>query len=163
MDPAHRVERLVEPALAAMGYDLVRVQLSGKKHVTLQIMAEHADGTPMTVDDCAAISRNISAILDVEDPVSGAYDLEVSSPGIDRPLVRERDFERYAGFDVRIELQRPIDGRKRFKGKLMGLDGDAVKLAVGNDTIGLPYSDIHKAKLVLTDDLIKGTESQRQS
>lgn len=111
-----KVSELIAPSLDALGYELVRVQINGQTNRTLQIMAERKDRRDMTVDDCAEISRNISAILDVEDPVPGAYDLEVSSPGIDRPLVRRDDFERFAGQVARVETGRPIDGRRRFRG-----------------------------------------------
>lgn len=155
MDAARRVEQLISPAIEAMGYDIVRVQISGNKNVVMQIMAERQDEAGMTVDDCAAISREVSALLDVEDPVGGPYSLEVSSPGIDRPLVKLNDFERYAGFDAKIETTRPVDGRKRFKGTLVGvLDGN-VRLRLDAGDIDLPHDEIRNAKLLLTDALIE--------
>ena len=163
MDLPGRIGQMIEPVLADLGYDLVRVQVSGKKHLTLQVMAERRDGAGMTVDDCADISRAISAMLDVEDPIGDAYDLEVSSPGIDRPLVRERDYERYAGFDVRIELARAVEGRRRFKGKLLGIGEGAVNLKLDDETVALPLSDIQKAKLILTDELLKAAQSQARN
>lgn len=163
MDLPGRIEQMIEPVLADLGYDLVRVQVSGKKHLTLQVMAERHDGAGMTVDDCADISRAISAMLDVEDPVEEAYDLEVSSPGIDRPLVRERDFERYAGFDVRIELTHTVDGRRRFKGKLLGVGDGTVNLKLDDDTVALPLADIQKAKLILTDELLKAAQNEARN
>ena len=117
MGQEDRVREVITPALDSMGCELVRVQLSGDKRKTLQIMAERADGANMTVDDCAAISKEISALLDVDDPIRDAYSLEVSSPGIDRPLVRLKDFENYAGFDARVDMNFLVEGRKKFKGK----------------------------------------------
>ena len=115
---------MIAPALSEMGFSLVRIHLSGGARPVLQIMAERSDESGMTVDDCAAISHTVSAILDVEDPISGTYTLEVSSPGIDRPLVRRRDFERFAGFEAKIETHGAIDGRRRFRGRLAGMDGN---------------------------------------
>ncbi len=138
-----------------MGYEIVRVQLSGGRRPVLQIMAERVDGAPMTVDDCADISRTVSALLDVEDPISGAYHLEVSSPGIDRPLTRLKDFERYAGFEARIETKALIDGRRRFKGVLKGTAGETVRVEIeGGALAELPFGGILRAKLVLSDALI---------
>src|SRR5579872_6807416 len=140
-----------------MGYSIVRVAFTGGgRRPTLQIMAERADEAAMTVDDCADISRTVSALLDVADPVNGAYLLEVSSPGIDRPLVRREDFERFAGFEAKIELSRPVDGRKRFRGKLLGVEGEALRLALeaGAGAVALPLADVARAKLVLTDELL---------
>lgn len=161
MELEKRVEALIQPTLEAMGYEVVRVLLSGKRSPTLQIMAEPANGGPMTVDDCAEISRAVSAVLDVEDPIEGAYQLEVSSPGLDRPLTRPRDFERYAGFEARIETQRLIDGRKRFKGRLDGLDGDEVLIEAEGTPFRIPLAEVHRAKLVLTDELIAAHEEER--
>jgi len=154
MEPIRRIERMIEPALNEMGFTLVRVQLSGGARPNLQIMAERSDDSGMTVDDCAAISHTVSAILDVEDPISGAYTLEVSSPGIDRPLVRHQDFERFAGFEAKIEMRNAIDGRRRFRGRLAGMEGNAVRLTMKDGDVVLPLDDIHQAKLVLTDDLL---------
>ena len=138
-----------------MGFELVRVQFGGGQHrPTLQIMAERIDRQPMAVEDCAEISRNLSALLDVEDPVPGSYLLEVSSPGIDRPLVKPADFERFAGFDARLETKAPIEGRKRFRGKLMGVADDRVRLVEEGVELTLPLEQINKAKLLLTDALI---------
>src|SRR6185295_13368628 len=142
--------RIIEPSLEAMGYRLVRLmQTGGLQRPTLQIMAERRDEVPMTVDDCAQISRSVSALLDVADPIAGAYLLEVSSPGIDRPLVRPEDYDRFAGFDVRVELDAPLDGRKRFKGKLLGRDGEAVRLVAETGELRLPLAGIARAKLLL--------------
>jgi ribosome maturation factor RimP len=158
-----RVARIAEPVAESLGYRLVRVKLSSMNGMTLQIMAERPDGT-MTVGDCETLSRDLSPALDVEDPLDAAYNLEVSSPGIDRPLVRRSDFEKWAGQEAKIELAVPLDGRKRFKGVLAGLDGDHVQLKLEkssklaeSDTVALPLSDIAEAKLVLTDALIRET------
>lgn len=159
MEPIRRIETLIEPALADMGFALVRVRLTGGARPTLQIMAERSDESGMTVDDCATISHAVSAILDVEDPISGTYTLEVSSPGIDRPLVRPRDFERYAGFEVKIETQGAIGGQRRFRGRLGGLDGETVRLATKNGEVVVPIREIQQAKLVLTDDLLAAAEA----
>jgi ribosome maturation factor RimP len=117
-------------------------------------MAERKDGLDMSLDDCALLSRAVSAVLDVEDPIEGAYSLEVSSPGIDRPLTRPKDYERFAGFEAKLETRAPIDGRKRFKGKLLGLEAESVKIEVEGAALALPLEEIEKAKLVLTDELI---------
>jgi ribosome maturation factor RimP len=153
-----RVEALIAPAVEDMGYEIVRVVFSGKVKPVLQVMAERADRAAMTVDDCADISRTVSALLDVEDPVSGTYTLEVSSPGIDRPLTRRADFDRFAGFEARLETHEPVDGRKRFRGRLLGIAGDAVRLTPTDKPAGsevsVPFVAIKKAKLVLTDELL---------
>ena len=158
-----RIARIVEPVAAGLGYRLVRIKLSAMNGTTLQVMAERPDGT-MTVGDCEALSRDLSPVLDVEDPIEREYHLEVSSPGIDRPLVRRTDFERWSGHQAKIELARPLDGRKRFKGSLAGLDGNFVRLALEQkskldepETVALPLADIEEARLVLTDALIRET------
>jgi ribosome maturation factor RimP len=163
MDQAARIGELVEPSLNAMGYELVRVQLSGGENLRLQIMAERADRAEMTVDDCADISRNISAILDVEDPIKSAYTLEVSSPGIDRPLVRLDDFSRYAGFEARLESELPVDGRKRFRGKLLGVEANHVRIDVEGTGYSIPFENVHRAKLILTDELIAASQNDHNA
>ena len=154
-----RIAAIIEPALEDRGFRLVRVAISGREGKTVQVMAERSDGT-MTIEDCEAVSREISALLDVHDPIAGAYRLEVSSPGIDRPLVRPSDFEDWAGHEAKIELAEPIDGRKRFRGKLEGFEGGEVRVEVdlgdaGRQVIGLPVGLVAEAKLVLTDELIR--------
>jgi ribosome maturation factor RimP len=157
---AARVATIVVPTLADLGFRLVRVKVSSQNGCTVQIMAERPDGT-MTVEDCEAVSRSVSPVLDLEDPIERAYHLEVSSPGIDRPLVRREDFERWAGYDAKIEMQVPVEGRKRFKGRILGLDGDTLRLARPDAPEGeavearLPLADLGEARLVLTDDLIR--------
>jgi ribosome maturation factor RimP len=144
-----------------MGFDLVRVQLSGSQRPTLQIMAEPLDGRPMSLEDCADLSRAISAILDVEDPISGAYSLEVSSPGIDRPLTRIKDFRRFLGHEAKIETNLPVEGRRRFKGAITGTSEDGISILCDGQPITLSLHMIQKAKLVLSDALI-GASQQDQ-
>ena len=166
---AARVAALAEPILAGLGYRLVRVRVSGADGCTVQVMAEKPDGT-MLIEDCEAASRALSPVLDTADPIDRAYRLEISSPGIDRPLVRRSDFERYAGHVVKVELERPLDGRKRFRGVLAGVDGAAARIR-NEDAKGtasaepaeflLPIDDMAEAKLVLTDALV--TEALRRA
>lgn len=150
---ARVIADLAEPVLADLGFRLVRVKLSGQAGGTVQIMAERPDGQ-ISIDDCAAISRQLSPLLDEQDPIEGEYQLEISSPGIDRPLVRPSDFEAYAGHEAKIELHEAIDGRKRFRGAIEGVeDGEArliVQLEPGAESqvIGLPFSLISEARLV---------------
>ncbi len=153
---AARVAAVIEPALGTLGYRLVRVKVTGRDGGTLQVMAERPDGS-FTIDDCEATSRALSPILDVEDPIQGAYRLEVSSPGIDRPLVRRSDIERALGHEAKIETAMMIEGRKRFRGILEGIENDAVKLksTEGKDDALLPLAEIADAKLMLTDALIE--------
>jgi ribosome maturation factor RimP len=156
-----RIAHIVEPVIEGLGYRLVRVKLSAMNGATLQIMAEKPDGS-MTVEDCEILSRDLSPALDVEDPIDRAYNLEVSSPGIDRPLVRRSDFERWAGQQAKIELSRLLDGRKRFRGRLIGVEDDDVVLEIARDgaapeRVALPIADLAEARLVLTDDLIRAS------
>ncbi|MGI9417686.1 MAG: ribosome maturation factor RimP [Geminicoccaceae bacterium] len=155
-----RISGLIAPTLEAMGFELVRVMSTGGRRPTLQVMAERLDRAGMTVDDCAEISRAVSAILDVEDPIKEAYQLEVSSPGIDRPLIKPVDFERFAGFEARVETDRPIEGQRKFKGRLLGVEEEAVRLALPEGERMLPLSSIRKAKLVLTDELLAAAEAE---
>ncbi len=156
MDHNTHLEALVIPTLDSLGFELVRVRIQGRQRPTVQVMAEPKEKRPMTVEDCARISRSLSAVLDVEDPISGAYVLEVSSPGIDRPLTRTKDFVEWAGFEAKMEADPPVDGRKRFKGKLLGLDEhEQVGLLVETgEEVRIPLSSVKSARLVLTDDLI---------
>lgn len=157
------IEEQIRPAIEDMGFRIVRVMLSGGQRQKLQIMAERpADGT-ISVEDCAEISRAVSALLDVEDPVVGAYTLEVSSPGIDRPLVRLEDFERYIGFEARVELNRPVDGRRRFKGRIKSVDGETVLMDVDDGKAELAFADIQKAKLLMTDELLAASEERQKT
>ena len=149
-----RIEDIVSPTIVGLGYELVRVAMS-RGGGTLQIMIEPADGRPMDVEACATLSRALSAVLDVEDPIPGSYTLEVSSPGIDRPLTREKDYVRWSGHVVRVETAQPIEGRRRFKGTLLGLASGTVrvKLDDGQEVL-VPLSQITRAKLEMTDALL---------
>jgi ribosome maturation factor RimP len=160
-----RVATIVEPVIEQLGYRLVRVRVSSAEGCTVQIMAERPDGT-MSVEDCEAVSRALSPVLDVADPIERAYRLEISSPGIDRPLSRKSDFERYTGHLAKIETSMPIQGRKRFRGVLAGTEGETARIrrddaAEGEETeIMIPIEEMSEAKLVLTDELV--TEALRR-
>jgi ribosome maturation factor RimP len=169
---AARVAAVVEPVLEGLGYRLVRVRVSGLEGCTVQVMAERPDGT-MTIDDCEACSRALSPVLDATDPVDRAYRLELSSPGIDRPLVRQSDFERYAGNLVKIEMAVAAEGRKRFRGQLLGAEGNLARIHRDDAPAGehadvmLPIEDMAEAKLVLTDALVaeslrRGKQAERE-
>lgn len=161
MDLSARVAEIVAPSIAAMGYELVRVQLMGNRAPVLQVMAERSDRAGMTVEDCAAISRAVSALLDVEDPIDGTYSLEVSSPGIDRPLVALVDFERFSGHLAKVETRVPVDGRKRFRGTLAGVEGELVRLDRDDDgTVLVPFEQISRAKLIITDELLAAAAAE---
>jgi ribosome maturation factor RimP len=153
-----RIAHIVEPIANDLGYELVRVKVSSQNGATVQIMAERPDGT-MTVEDCEKLSRNISPALDVADPINREYHLEISSPGIDRPLTRAKDFETWAGHEAKIEMEEAVNGRKRFRGLLLGVRGDTagVKLpdGPGEPEAWLPMGSIGEAKLVLTDALLQ--------
>jgi ribosome maturation factor RimP len=154
-----RVAAVAEPVIEQLGYRLVRVKVSAAEGCTVQIMAERPDGS-MTVEDCEMLSRALSPVLDMADPIDRAYRLEISSPGIDRPLVRKSDFDRFAGHLVKIEMEIPVNGRKRFRGEIVGTDGEAARIrrddaAEGEDAeVLLPIEEMGEAKLVLTDDLV---------
>lgn len=148
-----RLHSLVEPEIARLGFELVRLSYGGGRPV-LQVMAERPDGS-MSVDDCATLSRALSDVLDAEDPIPGEYSLEVSSPGIDRPLTRPKDYERWRGFEAKVSLAELLDGRKRFQGRLDGLADGMVILVTEDGPVALPLDGIDSAKLVLTDDLIR--------
>jgi ribosome maturation factor RimP len=163
---AARLAVIAEPVLDGLGYRLVRVRVSGADGCTVQIMAERPDGS-MTIEDCESASRALSSVLDVADPVDRAYRLELSSPGLDRPLVRRSDFERYANNVVKVEMAVAVDGRKRFRGMLVGTEGNAARIRLDDSTPGeaneilLPIEEMAEAKLVLTDALI--AEALRRS
>ena len=152
-----RLAEIVTPAIEGLGFELVRLRLQGGKTRTLQIMADRPEGG-IEVDDCARISTAVSAVLDVEDPIEDAYTLEVSSPGIDRPLTRLKDFDMWADYEARVETTELIDGRRRFKGMLRGTEGDEVLIEIEEHgepvTIGLQFDWLSDAKLILTDELI---------
>jgi ribosome maturation factor RimP len=153
-----KIAAIVVPSLSSMGYELVRVAVVGRDRPTVQIMADRADGRQIKVEDCEMISRALGAVLDVEDPLSGAWSLEVSSAGIDRPLTRVKDWNRFAGHLARAEVASPIAGQKRFSGIVLGADQDHARLCLDNGTeVALPLADLRRARLVLTDDLIAAT------
>ncbi len=153
-----RIAALVSPTLADMGYELVRVAVLGRDRPTVQIMADRADGNQIGVDDCEAISHAVGAVLDVEDPIPGNWTLEVSSAGIDRPLTRVKDWNRFSGHLARAETAIPVDGRKRFSGIVLGADTQYARLRLDDGTeAALPLTEIRKARLVLTDALIEAT------
>jgi ribosome maturation factor RimP len=153
------IAKLIEPEAKALGFDLVRVAMfGGKSDPTLQIMAERPDTRQLDLSDCEALSRRVSEILDANDPIEEAYRLEVSSPGIDRPLTRPQDYKDWAGFDARIKLTEPLNGRKQFDCRLIGLEGETVTVYADRvGEIAIPIGQIASAKLLLTDDLIKAT------
>jgi ribosome maturation factor RimP len=156
------LEPILGPVIEAAGFHLVRARMMGRTHKTLQIMAERPDGT-MNVEDCAVLSRALLAYFEQEVPIEGEYELEVSSPGIDRPLTRLTDFSRYSGHEVKIELHAPRDGRRRFRGTLLGLDGNNVTMKMEGKTLNFPFLSIAEAKLVLTDKLINQNFEARKS
>ena len=153
------LERMIEPEIKILGYELVRLMMiGGTSDPTLQVMAERADTRQLDIVDCERISRRLSEMLDLADPIEGSYRLEVSSPGIDRPLTRLKDFADWSGHEARVTLAEQRDGRKQFTGSLVGLEGQTVKLrAKDGEVYDLPFSDIASAKLVLTDKLIQAT------
>ena len=151
----NEVAPLIEPTIRDLGFDLVQVRMMGGSRRTLQVMAEPADrARTMTVEDCAAISRAVSAVLDVADPIEGAYALEVSSPGSDRPLVRPDDFARFSGFEAKVECEPAVQGRKRFKGLLRGLEDDEVVIEEAGARVMIPFASVKKAKLTLSAELL---------
>jgi ribosome maturation factor RimP len=155
MDILQKITDTIEPSLAVMGYTVVQIKLAdGLRRKTLTIVAERQDEQAMGFDDCAEISRTVSALLDVEDPIQSAYDLEVSSPGLDRPLTRPVDYTKYAGCEAKCETFIPLDGRKRFRGILKGMEGEHVIMDMPEGEARIAYSNIRSAKLVLTDELV---------
>jgi len=158
MELIRRIDELIGPTIEGLGFDLVRIELSGQNNLCLQIMAEPLDGRGMTVADCAQISRAVSAVLDVEDPIRDTYTLEVSSPGLDRPLVKLRDFERFTGHEIKVELTRALNGQRRFRGHLLGVVGENVRLLADGKETELPHADILRSKLVITDELVKAAQ-----
>ena len=157
-----RLARIVGPTIEGMGFELVRLRFMGGRKPMLQIMADTPDGG-IEVDDCARISRAVGAVLDVEDPIEGEYSLEVGSPGIDRPLTRLKDFERWAGFEAKITTIELISGRKNFRGTLQGVEDGEVLIEIDEGTIGLAFDMLSEAKLVLTDDLIAESLKSRKT
>ena len=161
----HHLEKLLNPIIEDLGYDVVRIMTIGVQNPTLQIMIEPMDLSVLTVDDCAKVSRAVSKILDEKDPIAGEYTLEVSSPGIDRPLTKPEHFVRFAGFDAKIETLSAVDGRKRFKGKVVSVDENSViNFAMDGVIYAIPFDVVTKAKLILTDELLaQAAESQESN
>lgn len=149
-----RVAEIITPVVEDMGFEVVRVRLMSGKETVLQIMVQRPDGQ-IEVDECGQVSTALSAVLDVEDPIVDVYNLEVSSPGIDRPLTRMKDFDQWAGFEAKVETDELIDGRRRFKGELAGTEGDEILINIVEGTVGLKFDWLSDAKLVLTDELIR--------
>ena len=160
MSGTELIEAMIEPSVVDAGYDLVRVQFLDDRRKTLQIMIERRDRRPVTVDDCATVSRIVSTLLDVEDPVPGRYNLEVSSPGIDRPLVKVADYERFAGFEATVETKQALDGRKKFRGRIAGVNGENIKMECDGGNAALPFDEIRRASLVITDELIEAARRE---
>jgi ribosome maturation factor RimP len=172
LDPDHphhtgleaRFADIVAPTLADMGYELVRVAVLGRERPTVQIMADRADGAQISVEDCEAISHAVGAVIDVADPIPGEWALEVSSAGIDRPLTRGKDWNRFAGHLAKAELGVPVDGRKRFAGIVLGADAGHARMRLDDGSeVALPLTEIRKAKLVLTDALIAATATPNKT
>ncbi|MEL6681701.1 MAG: ribosome maturation factor RimP [Pseudomonadota bacterium] len=149
-----RIAEIVTPIVEDMGFEVVRVRMMSGKDTIVQIMVQRPDGQ-IEVDECGQISTALSAVLDVEDPILDEYNLEVSSPGIDRPLTRLKDFDQWEGFEAKVETEQLIDGRRRFKGQLAGTEGDEILINIAEGTVGLKFDWLSDAKLVLTDDLIR--------
>jgi ribosome maturation factor RimP len=156
------IEMLIAPIADQLGYELVRVRLEGSQRPTLQVMAERRDRRAMRVEDCARLSREISPALDEADPIAGEYALEVSSPGIDRPLMKPEDYARFVGHNAKVELDAPLNGRKRFQGDIAAVGDDGVTLDLDGGQVGLPFARIKNAKLVLTDLLIAAVRDAEQ-
>lgn len=152
----HPLEKLLNPVIEGLGYEVVRIMNIGTQNPVVQIMIEPKDHGVLTVDDCAKVSRAVSALLDEKDPIDGEYTLEVSSPGIDRPLTKPEHFARFSGYEAKIETTETIDGRKRFKGKITALkEGNVVDFKMDNVDYNIPFEAISKAKLILTDELMQ--------
>ncbi|MDR3424266.1 MAG: ribosome maturation factor RimP [Alphaproteobacteria bacterium] len=160
----NRIAELITGALDAAGYDFVRAQITGGgKYAALQIMAERKDGVGMTVEDCAGISRTVSELIEADAGLADRYDLEVSSPGIDRPLVKLQDYARFAGHVAKVELNAPIEGLRRFQEKIGGVEGEAITFDTDKGVLKVPFVGIERAKLVLTDALLKAAASGKMS
>jgi len=159
ISPLARIEDDIVSMLEAMGFDLVRMLLIGSQNPRLQLMAEPANGDLMTVENCEDISRALSALLDIEDPIVEAFTLEVSSAGVDRPLTRLTDFERFKGFKAKMETKYLVEGRRRFSGTLQGVEGDKVRIDTEEGEAALSFSDLAKAKLVATDELFEAAKN----
>jgi len=163
MDIVEKISAMIGPSLDAMGYDIVQIKMMDGKRKTLSLMAERKDAVIMSFDDCTAISRTVSALMDVEDPITSAYNLEVMSPGIDRPLVKFADFAKHVNYEVKLETLIPVGGRKRFKGLLSKAENNTVTINFENTATDIAYSNIKSAKLVMTDELVRSFLKQQQA
>ena len=162
MQNKHPLHNMLEPLINKLGFDLVRILTIGKTNPTLQVMIERQDRKNMVVDDCATVSRAISDLLDEKDPISGKYTLEVSSPGLDRPLTTLEHFNRFCNFEAKIETDTVIDNRKRFKGKILRVENNNIIFLMDEKEWIIPYSSIAKAKLLLTDELVEASQQEEQ-
>ena len=160
MQVRHYLADMLEPVIDSLGYETVRIMTIGQANPTLQIMIDKTDGSEISVDDCAKVSRALSEILDEKDPIADKYNLEVSSPGLDRPLTKPIHFQKFAGNEVKIETDVLVDGRKRFKGELKGIEGSDVLLVMDETVYQIPFDAIAKAKMVLTDELLAKWEAE---
>ncbi len=161
MQKQHPLQKILEPVIEKMGYDTVRIITIGNVNPTLQIMIERKDRENITVDDCAAVSRAVSALLDEKDPIDGRYNLEVSSPGLDRPLTKLENFVRFAGFEAKIETDTEIEKRKRFKGRILRVDeNENIIFAMDEKEYSIPFDAVAKAKLLLTDELLAAAAAE---
>lgn len=160
MQKKHHLYDMLEPVVSELGFDLVRILTIGNVNPTLQIMIERKDRKNIVVDDCALVSRAVSVVLDEKDPISGRYTLEVSSPGLDRPLTSLENFVRFCGFEAKVETDAEIEKRKRFKGRIIRVDGDTIVLTMDGREWNIPYDAVAKAKLLLTDELIAAAEAE---
>jgi len=155
MDIVEKITTMITPSLDALGYEIVQIKLMDTKRKTLSVMAERKDGEIMSFDDCTAISRTVSALMDVEDPITSAYDLEVMSPGVDRPLVKFSDFVKHVGYEVKLETLIPVNTRKRFKGKLKSAADNKIVMTIDDGEHEIIHHNIRTAKLVMTDELMR--------
>lgn len=162
MQNKHPLHNMIEPIVKKLGFELVRILTIGNVNPTLQIMIERIDRKDIVVDDCATVSRAISAALDEKDPISGKYTLEVSSPGLDRPLTSLENFERFSNFEAKIETDTPIENRKRFKGRILRVENENIIFYMDDKEWVIPYSAVSKAKLLLTDELIASFQAEEQ-
>lgn len=160
MQTKHHLADMLEPIIEKLGYETVRIMTIGQANPTLQIMIDKTDGTEICVDDCAKVSRALSEVLDEKDPIADKYNLEVSSPGLDRPLTKPIHFQKFAGNEVKIETDELVNGRKRFKGELKGIEGSDVLLVMDETVYQIPFDAIAKAKIILTDELLSQWEAE---
>ena len=162
MEKMRRVKELITPSLEGLGLEVVRVRYGGPGRPTLQIMIERSDYEALSIDECAIASRTVSALLDIDDPIEENYNLEISSPGLDRPLTRLNDFERFTGFDAKIELFEPTNGQKKIRGRLLGLKNDSIGICHNGDLTSIPFSNIEKAKLIPSENLIVEAKDKKR-